>query len=157
MLVIPDLKNQNGQNKLKPKVDLNTLKNVRLFLEKRTSEFINIHVKNPDYEQVEVVFKVAFHKGFEYGYYSKELNKVLIEFLTPWAFKNTSDIQFGKSVHKSLIISFLESIKYVDSVHEVQLNHIGKDGTKTTDLEEITASSPRAILVSAEKHGIDEK
>jgi 5,10-methylene-tetrahydrofolate dehydrogenase/methenyl tetrahydrofolate cyclohydrolase len=68
--------------------------------------------------------------------------------MSPWAFERTIDLQFGTTLHRSIIISYIEKLPYVDYFSDVQIKHLGENKTA------IAPSNPKAILVSAKEHGI---
>ena len=152
LVCIPDLKNRNTANILKPKVRLNTLVEVQEFLNGKSSMFVSILAQNPDYEEILLEFDVAFHKSFEFGYYQQVLNEDLRKFLTPWAYDDSKEISFGGQIHKSVIINFVDGLEYVDFITNFNLFHVDEDGNRSPNLDIIETSNSKAILVSAETH-----
>jgi hypothetical protein len=75
-----------------------------------------VHAKNPVYEQIIVGFKVQFYTGTDKGFYLKQLNDEIVYFLTPWAFNENADVQFGGKIYASSIINFIEERPYVDFI-----------------------------------------
>lgn len=154
IIVIPNLKNRNTSNVLKPKVSSNQLLAIENYLNKKCSMFTNVAVQNPDYEEVILEFEVAFHKTLEFGFYKKQLNEDIKKFLTPWAFEEGRDIHFGGQIHKSILIHFIDGLEYVDFVTNFNLYHKDKNGIKSHKLEVIETSTSKAILVSTDDHTI---
>jgi hypothetical protein len=113
---------------------------------------VNIETTNPDYEPVHLKFNVQFKRDYEFSVYKKVLNQDIIRYLSPWAFDTGADIPFGGTLEKSVVINFIERLGYVEVVREFQLLRAGN----TYDYEEITASSPMAVLVSCSQHDIFE-
>ena len=120
VLVIPiaNLKNRNAVDILRPKTSRMTMIAIRKYLEKRTSPFVKVHVRNPLYEQVQVQFKVQFRAGVDKGYHLKKLNDEIVRFLTPWAFDENVEVKFGQKIYASAIINFIEERSYVDFITE---------------------------------------
>jgi hypothetical protein len=87
------------------------------------------------------------------------LKEEITQFLSPWAFGNSSTIDFGGKIYKSVLINFIEERYYVDFITDVFM-YVTVDETsgESTDMDEITASTARSILVStpASKHAIHE-
>jgi hypothetical protein len=154
VVVVPDLKKRNAVARLQPKVDKNTLKEVKVFLSDHAGYFVEIDVENPSYEQITVAFRVSFLKELEFGHYRKVLNYEIIQFLSPWAFGVGADISFGGRMHKSQLLAFIEGRPYVDFVTCFRMYHI-VEGRQSPDVEFIAASTPQAILVSSQDHAID--
>ena len=85
--------------------------------------------------------------------YSNQLSMDIEQFLTPWAFDNNSDIEFGGTIEKSVVLNFIEERDYVDYITCFKMNHIiRRDGTTILemlpDIETAVASTARSILVS---------
>lgn len=116
LVPIANLKNRNAVNPLQPKTSRRILIAIQEFLKTKTGSFVQVHAKNPVYEQIIVSFKVQFYSGVDKGYYMKQLNEELVHFLTPWAFDETADVQFGQKVYASSIINFIEERSYVDFI-----------------------------------------
>jgi hypothetical protein len=153
MVVVPDLRYLKAINPLEPKVDLNTLAQIKIFLKKHAGMLVNIETTNPDYEPVRLQFNVQFRRGYEFSVYKKVLNQDIIRYLSPWAFDTGADIPFGGTLEKSVVINFIERLGYVDVVREFKLLSI-KDNF-SYDYEEIVASNPMAVLVSCGQHNIE--
>ena len=147
IVVIPDIVNKNVFDIYQPRVSKATLNAVQNHISKLNSLHVNAKVINPDYEEVTVDLKVKFKTGFDESYYLRVLNDDITRFLSPWAFESTADIQFGVTLHRSLLINYIEKLNYVDYVEDVKLI---KDGE--ISLTSVTPSSPKAILVSAKQH-----
>ncbi|MBO9618708.1 MAG: carboxypeptidase-like regulatory domain-containing protein [Niabella sp.] len=116
LVPIANLKNRNAVNPLQPKTSRRVLIAIQEFLKTKTAPFVQVHAKNPVYEQIIVSFKVQFLSGMDKGYYMKQLNEELVHFLTPWAFDETADVQFGQKIYASSIINFIEERSYVDFI-----------------------------------------
>ncbi|MEL6868129.1 MAG: hypothetical protein AAFP19_27145, partial [Bacteroidota bacterium] len=149
--VIPDLRNKNAVDVLQPKVDLATLEEIQTYAEALAPIFLNnkIKVLNPIYERVQVDFKVKFKAGFDdTDYYKGVLDNDITEFLSPWAFEESLDITFGGSMHKSVVLNFIEELNYVDFVTDFQIKHFTLTDTAGTYKNEIITETPRSILTS---------
>ena len=116
LVPISNLKNRNAVNPLQPKTSRRVLLDIEAYLKKRTSPFVQIHAKNPVYEQVLVFFRVQFRDGFDKGFYMKKLNDEIVHYLTPWAFDDITEVKFGQKIYASSIINFIEERKYVDFI-----------------------------------------
>lgn len=118
VLIIPisNLKNRNGIDPLQPKTSRRVLLEIESYLEERTSPFVRVHAKNPVYEEVLTFFRVKFYEGYDKGFYMKKLNEEIIHYLTPWAFDDTVEVQFGQNIYASSIINFIEGRSYVDFI-----------------------------------------
>lgn len=153
LVLIPDLRNANAVNILQPRFSSAMLRQVEAYIQKHCSKFVRVYAQNPEYEEIEVVAKVKF-KGDEPGFLKRQLSQDLVQFLTPWAFGNGSDIHFGSGIHLSRIVSFAEQLHYVDYLEQFTLNQTTRQGA-ALHLNEAFPSNSRAILVSAPKHSIE--
>ncbi|WP_345210321.1 hypothetical protein [Mucilaginibacter gynuensis] len=113
---VPNLKNNNAANPLQPKTSRLTLIEIAKYLRTVSSPFVKVHVKNPVYEQVLVFFRVKFLSGVDKGYHLKKLNQEIVEYLTPWAFDEKIEADFGQKIYASAIITFIEQRPYVDFI-----------------------------------------
>ena len=116
LVPIANLKNRNSINPLQPKTGRRILLEIEDYLKSLTSPFVKVHAKNPVYEQVIVGFRVKFYTGTDKGYYLKKLNDEIVQYLTPWAFDENADVQFGQKIYASSIINFIEERPYVDFI-----------------------------------------
>jgi hypothetical protein len=155
LVVVPDLKNKTPVDPLKPKAPLDTLTAIEDYLKKMHSMFIEVHTRNPEYEELQLDFKVQFKRNYEFGFYSKKLNDDLIRYLSPWAFSPSFEISFGGRVHKSVILNFVEELEYVDFITSFKMYHRSGENPATKDVNEIEVINPSAILVSSANHLIN--
>ncbi|MHA7109554.1 baseplate J/gp47 family protein [Sunxiuqinia elliptica] len=147
LIVVPNLQNKNAVNRLQPRVSKDLLDQIRRFVGRLSSIFVELHVSNPFYEEVQLEFGVSFLRDYEFGYYQKELNRELVEFLSPWSIGKQTEFSFGGRIEKSVLLKFVETRHYVDFVSHFNMYHEGG-----TDQESAIASSPKAILVSHREH-----
>lgn len=161
VIVIPNLLNKNAVDPLEPRASIGELNDIKEFLQTKISPFAaeTIQVLNPLYEKIKVEFKVKFNEGIDYGYYSTVLEEDIIKFLSPWAYGETSELNFGGIVYKSVILNFVEEREYVDFVTDFKMIHVTEDADgkpKEEYKDEIETTSMRSILVSNETHSINE-
>jgi hypothetical protein len=160
IITIPNLQQRNDSNPLKPYTSQAMLDEIKDYLQKRISCHVNLHVVNPDFEEVKLTFKLRLADGYDdFTTYSNLLKQEITNFLSPWAFGGSSDISFGGSLHKSVLINFIEERTYVDYITDVQMSHF--DANKVLikpDNDTITATFAKSILVSvpASQHDITE-
>jgi len=149
IVVIPSLQRQNFRDPLKPFTSLGLLEDIKTFLDARASCFAQLHVKNPQFEEVRVRFSLRLHDGFDETFYPNQLKQAITRFLSPWAFAGGGLPSFGGKIYKSVLINFVEEQPYVDYVTDFQLFHdiCGKQGT--VDLDDVEGSRAVSILVSA--------
>jgi hypothetical protein len=99
---------------------------------------------------------VRFKPGHEFNFYADRLRNAIDRFLSPWAYGGSSDIRFGGRVYKSVLLDFVEEVDFVDFVTDFKLYSLANAVTASIDVNEITPTTPDAILVSAADHVIAE-
>jgi hypothetical protein len=160
LVVVPNLRNKNAVDPLKPRLSLNKLTVIGDYLAELASDFTNIEVANPDYEEIKVYLKVRFQKGYDKGLYSAKLQKDIVRFLSPWLYDDAADLTFGGRIHRSAILNYIEKRPYVDFVANFRMDHIPDSQTDSNgeqDVEEAEAKTSSAALVSVkeEDHVVD--
>jgi hypothetical protein len=192
LIVVSNLRNQNAGDLLKPRTSETQLAAIADHLRSFSlSPFVDLKVENPIYEEILVDFQVAFYPEYDPGFYINVLNQEIVRFLSPWAFEEGKDIQFGGKIYKSDIQGFVESREYVNHITNFKVFQlrppnlppidgvgfmkiatnfvigntptlglpdmvIGQDFIVGQELEFASASSPKSILVSVDKHRIRE-
>ena len=159
VVVVPDLRNKNAVDPLRPRLSLGRLEEIRDYLLELASGFVDIRVVNPDYEEVRVRFDVRFHPGRDEQYYKRQLEQDVIRFLSPWLYDEAVDLTFGGRVHRSSILNFVDEREYVDFVVDFEMDHTftraGHVAPETRlDVEEAATTRSSAVLVSAATHEV---
>jgi hypothetical protein len=152
IVVIPDLTKGNAFDILQPKVGAETISRITQFVQDRAGMQVGVTVKNPAYQRIQLDFTVGLHRGYEFNYYSVELNKAIVRFLSPWAFASDRDIGFGGKVYRSVLLDFVEELAYVDYVTGFRMYVSTGQTANTVDVSETRPVTPDAILVSAQQH-----
>lgn len=163
IVTIPDLMNNTAANTLRPYTSIGLLTEIQNYLQQLNSPFVvsnlnnqqlnRLHVINPQFEEVQFEFSVVFMPNYDATAFSNQLNTDVEQFLTPWAFSSQTDIEFGNTIEKSVVLNFIEEREYVDYVTCFTMNQIiGRDSLTTQkllpDVEVAVASTARSILVS---------
>lgn len=157
-VAVPELKNRNAIDPLKPYTSLKTLDEIKLFLEARLSPHVKIDVVNPLFEAIKLDFQVRFHPGKDFTLFKQILEQDIIGFLSPWAFESEApkDISFGGRTCKSVLLNFVEKRPYVDFVTQFRMDQLtGPGQVDLVDVEEAIAGTARSILVSHSHHEIN--
>ena len=149
IVTVPSHQLQNLRDPLRPYTSLDLLEKIDQFLRRRSACFVKLHVRNPQFEEVRLSFKVRLHEGVDEAYHVRLLQEEITRFLSPWAFPGGAAPSFGGKVHKSVLINFVEERPYVDYVTDFQLFHDIGGVTGTVDLAEVSGKLAVSILVSA--------
>ena len=121
IIVIPNIINQNVFDIYKPRISKAKRNEIQEFINALNTLHVNALVENPYYLEVRVALKVKFQDGKDENFYSKELKKDIAKFLAPWAYEETSEINFGTTLHKSTVIFYIEKLGYVDYIKDFEL------------------------------------
>jgi hypothetical protein len=156
LAVVPNLRNRNAVDPLRPRLALAKLNAIQRYVAAAASDFASIEVANPDYEEVRVRFNVRFLPGFDKGFYTGHLEQEIIRFLTPWAYEDSVDLSFGGRVHRSAILNFIDERDYVDFVTDFEMDHVV--GSQVfVNVEQAVATRSTSVLVSAHRHEIGDE
>ncbi len=145
LVVIPKLSLNRTSEDLEPKVNVNLREKIKEYLFTVSSPWADIQVVNPTYEHIQVEFAVRFKSPYNsnFGYYSRELDRGIIRFLTPWTVNPGTEMDFGGVIYRSAILNFVEQQYYVDYVVDFQMHHQNQ-----RNVREAIASTARSILTS---------
>ncbi len=155
IVVVPDLKNKNATNSFEPKVDADTISRITDYVQKKAGMQVQVKVKNPSYQMIQMDFKVKFHIGYEFNYYKTQLDLAITQFLSPWAYQGDRDISFGGKIYKSVLLNFVEDLPYVDYVTDFKMYSPISPTTNKVDINEAQPHAPDTIIVSAPAHIIN--
>lgn len=151
VITVPDLRNRNAINPLRPYTGRSRLLDIKAFLESLANCNMRWHVENPSFEEIRIktdIVLTADAAGNDV-FYANLLRDDLLKFLTPWAHDPGTDIRFGGKITQSTLINFIEERPYVDTILNLQMFHRPENGPESGNLDEITASTARSVLVSA--------
>lgn len=152
VVTIPNQQFHNLRDPFRPYTSLGLLDEIKDFLSKRLSCFVTLHVRNPEFEEIQVKCKVRLKEGLDETFYKNKLKEAVTRFLSPWAFPGGGSPSFGGKVYKSVLINFVEDQPYVDYVTDFQLLHTFNDKSQRVEKNEVEGSKAVSILVSARKH-----
>jgi hypothetical protein len=155
VVTIPNQQFHHLRDPLRPYTSLGLLEEIAVFLSRRLSCFVKLHVKNPQFEEVQVDCKVRLHEGFDETFYANKLAEAITRFLSPWAFAGGDSPSFGGKIYKSALINFVEDLPYVDYVTDFQLFHSFLDSDampQNIEKNVVEGSKAVSILVSAKQH-----
>jgi hypothetical protein len=152
LIVVPDLRGRNAVDVLAPRVDLDTLEQVRTHLQARAAPQVQVHVRSPVYQAVQLDFRLRLRPGYGFATYGPQTDLALRQALAPWAFDSTAPLGFGTQVVRSQLLDHVEALPWVDFVTDFRLRLEGAE----RDMDEILPDAPDVILTSAASHRIQE-
>ncbi|TCI01885.1 hypothetical protein EZV61_16605 [Corallincola luteus] len=155
---IPQMIDGHFQAPNRPYNTRQTLAKIAEYLRSRISPFVQLRVENPQVEEIKLQLNVAFKPEIlDTDFYIEQLKQEVDRHLMPWAYGDGAQLDFAGSWHKSMLINFIEQQAYVDYVtdvlmfHRVDIND-SDPSWLSRDLDLITASSARSVLVSHLNH-----
>jgi hypothetical protein len=156
VVTIPDLAVPNPSDPLRPFTSLAVLGEIERCLRARTPCFVQLHVRNPQFEEVRVALRVRLRYGADETFHVNRLKREITEFLSPWAFRAAARPDFNGQVHRSVLVNFIEERPYVDYVSDVQLFRRLPGSAEELVDETVVGSRAISILVSAPSahHGV---
>ncbi len=159
IVVLPDLRNQNTPDPLRPRLSNNLRSEIEQYLQGLSSGFAQVRVQNPLFEEVKVHAVVTLLPGKDPGFYLAQLQEDLIRYLSPWRFDSDYDLPFGASLHISSVIDYMDELGYVDHVSEVWFQVVfrdaeGQEHVLTPRTEEAQGHTAASVLVSAAAHSL---
>ncbi|MDP2686425.1 MAG: baseplate J/gp47 family protein [Aequorivita sp.] len=152
VVVIPDIQNNNAFDIFQPRLSTAKRNEIQNYINELNTFFVSAEIINPSYEEVEVTLGVKFNVGFDENFYTKQIEEDIKKYLSPWAYSETSILNFGVAFHKNKLISYLENQPYVDFLDDVIVKHRTSETSVYVEKTNVIPSSPKAILVSAKKH-----
>lgn len=159
VVTIPKVEPGELAQALKPLTHRDLLTAVRDFLAQRVTgqlaqrttsgNQLRVHVCNPVFEEVQLELSLQLAQGFDdFSYYKARLQEELTQFMSPWAYRR-AELSFGGRISKSVLVNFIEERPYVDFVTDVVMKHKTPGAAMSGDVEEISATTGRSVLVSA--------
>lgn len=151
IIVIPDILKINQKNILQPRLSKSIIEEVKQFISKYTSPFVNIYINNPTYEEISVICDVKLAVGYDdKSYYEKQLNEDIKSFIAPWINKKDAIPSFGGTIYKSQIINYIEERPYIDYITTCEI----KKNNTLCSYDAIRGSYEYMIITSSPIHNI---
>jgi len=151
IVLIPDCRVLPQRKKYQPVASLSLINDVGSFIRSCCSPFVNVHVINPEYEQIKVECGVKYSKECSDGAdYNKLLNDDLKTFLAPWT-SDSDHFDFNRTLSKAQIIYFMEKRPYVDYIGDIKVT---MDDIPVKFHDTIQAGKINGIITTSDEHTI---
>ena len=121
IIVVPNIINQNVFDIYKPRISKAKRNAIQNFVNQINTLHVNALVENPSYQEVKIQLEVKFYEGKDKNFYTHQLKEDIVKLLSPWAYEETAEINFGLTLHESTVIYYIEQLSYVDYVKNFQL------------------------------------
>ncbi|MCP4432950.1 MAG: hypothetical protein GY806_18410 [Gammaproteobacteria bacterium] len=142
IVVIPDTQTKDCSCRLVHAYQLNDIKD---YVKSLCSPFVNIEIRNPLYEQIQVRCTVKFTDAISGGIQIQHLNQHISDYICPWK-PSGYQAKFGWSIRQQDIESFIRSLAYVDFITNFSMLHITQDRFgKYSLFDTVAADNAQAI------------
>ena len=161
IIVVPKVKLEDGF--YLPRVDYHRMQVIEDFLKDRVSPFAKFEVINPVYEKVRISCKVRFKSEKKQGEFINQMKRDIRSFICPWFHKNQKEMNFGGSIERDDVLTYIESLEYIQFVTKLSIVILHyKDGRYSISdsasddgrINELWSSTPWSVLVPDEEHEI---
>ncbi|ALL06183.1 hypothetical protein AQ505_12195 [Pedobacter sp. PACM 27299] len=102
-----------------PMVSIYEEAQLKLYLQKRTSAFSVLQVKNPDFQAVAVVASIRIQKGYEFLSVQQRLIQALNIYLSPWINDPGLQVSIYQDIDDTAVAAFIKTIAGVAAVETV--------------------------------------
>jgi hypothetical protein len=158
LVIFPALIPEGLPNPFQPRFPLSQLNQVSQALEGLIPPGMELEVINPPYDSILVRASVHFAAGLDPGYYLKQLNSDLCQFLAPWQTQMGKINPYDTLVSPALIRGFINGLAYIAGVVEIQVfQYFETEGQRQYlemggDHDYLEPHLPWSILTSAPQH-----
>ena len=150
VLILVIAKTASQTSVYKPLVSKSKLTEIFDYVQSLCSPFVRLTVMNPLFEEINIECLVTFQQHIkDEAFYEKQLETDIKRFLSPWAFEDAREPEFGGTIYKAALLNFIEELYYIDFVEKLDIRH-----QQSVSGDMAIASSPASILISAEEHKI---
>ncbi len=133
LVVVAHADRESGLECQRPMLDVLQLEEIRRFVQRLSSPFVQVEVRNPSYERVQVRCKAKFVDDAHPGFYIRKLNREVSEFLCPWV-PFGYRARFGWMITREDVEGFIRGRDYVHFVTDFSMLHIAEDDQDTYTL-----------------------
>ena len=126
VVVVPTVTDDEREATFTPTINADELNQIQTFAQDLSSPFVNVEVRNPSYEHIQVRCTVRFIEGVQRGFFLKRLNQAIIDFIFPWH-DGGYQAKFGWRIRTEDIKTHIVSLDYVDFVTNFSMLHITED------------------------------
>jgi len=146
--VVPAMKRDARDSCERGMINSAELQRIQEFVQGLSSPFVNIEVRNPVYEQIQVRCTVKFSGGINTGgLYLNRLNRAVSDYICPWC-EVGYKARFGWSIRADDIESYIRELDYVDFVTNFSMLHITEEmGGKYSLVDTATLDSRHEALI----------
>lgn len=126
IVVVPRFKEVRPEQDFMPVMNASDLSRILEFIRKLTTPFVELDVRNPVYEWIQVRCTVQLSRGAQSGLCVNRLNQALNDYLSPWTNLGGKG-RFGWSVRREEVEAHIRSFDFVDFVTGFSMLHVTDD------------------------------
>ena len=141
VVVVPAPGEGEGLACRRPMLDVMQLNEIRRFIRQSASPFVEVEVRNPLYERVQVRCKAKFVDDTNLGFYIRKLNDDVSAFLCPWM-PFGYQARFGWMINREEVEGYVRSRDYVEYVTDFSMLHITEDDEDLYTLADTVSRNP---------------
>ncbi|SBS31961.1 hypothetical protein MSP8886_02294 [Marinomonas spartinae] len=160
LLIVTPRKTECQHSPCQPKmVDATALLSIRNMLQSVGRQGLQIEVRNPGYEKIQVRCRVSFHAGVHHGLALRQLNYAIHCALCPWQ-ENSMNQGLGWQLSLNKLASFINQQPNVANVSGISVLKISQQQTRyalqdsASTQQPIKAQYPWYLLIPREHHYI---
>ncbi|WP_447985974.1 hypothetical protein [Nitrospira sp. Nam74] len=142
IVVVPYVKAGERSNDFRAMVNAHELNRIHTFIHNLAAPCVEIEVRNPVYEQIQIRCTVKFTTDLSSGLSLERLNGAINDYLSPWH-ELGCKARFGWCIRREDIESYLRGLDYVDAVTNLSMLHITEDDQDRFSLEDTAAMTER--------------
>ncbi|MCP4285379.1 MAG: hypothetical protein GY792_13140 [Gammaproteobacteria bacterium] len=142
IIVVPAFDDGDGQAHRRPMLNVLQLNKIHRFIRQIASPFVEIEVRNPLYERVQVRCKAKFVDDTNAGFYVRKLNADVSGFLCPWI-PFGCQARFGWMISRDQVEGFIRDRDYVEYITDFSMLHITEDDADLFTLADTVSRNAR--------------
>jgi len=128
IVVVPHMQRDARDNCNQGMVNSAELERIRKYLQGLASPFVQVEVRNPVYERIQVRCSVKFAGEINAGgLYINRLNRAIGDYICPWCDVGYT-ARFGWVIRGDEIESYIRELDYVDFITNFSMLHIAEEG-----------------------------
>ena len=135
IVVVPGGRKLAGRTCARAKVSIRKLDQIGTYLKTLSPEFVQIEVRNPLYERVQVRCRVKFVDTASAGVNLDRLNQHISDYICPWKTPGY-EARFGWRIRQRDIESYIRNLDYIEYVTDFSMLHITVDNDGKYNLDD---------------------
>lgn len=153
IVVVPLLKEPVAEKDFTPMMNALELSQIQEFVRQLAAPFVELDVRNPVYEWIQIRCTVKLSSGAHHGLSINRLNQALNEYLSPWQDVG-GKVKFGWCIRRKEVEAYIRSFDFVDFVTNFSMLHITQDEKGAFTLGDTAQAFPEGLQASQPQPGV---